>query len=264
MGGLLIVAGSVIPYLIVHDYGRRRASRCSAAMLGCAAIGFADDWLKVIRKRSLGPEGPLEAARPDGWSRSLLSLVAHHQGISTEVFVPIVDFHVDLGPAWYVLVFLMVARRHQRREPDRRARRPRERHHRARDARLHRHGGGRLPGRPARVTACLTIDRTSVLPECRSVIQERLEFRDQSLDLAILAAALLGACIGFLWYNAFPADVFMGDTGSLALGGAVAAFAVFTKTELLLPLVGGVFVVEALSRDHPGDLRSSAPADASS
>ena len=98
------------------------------------------------------------------------------------------------------------------------------------------------------VAACLSLDRTTVLQQCQGgVIEDRLAFRDQSLDLAILSAALLGACIGFLWYNAFPADVFMGDTGSLALGGAVAAFAVFTKTELLLPLIGGVFVVEALS-----------------
>jgi len=98
------------------------------------------------------------------------------------------------------------------------------------------------------VAACLSLDRSTVLQQCQgAVIDDRLAFRDQSLDLAILSAALLGACIGFLWYNAFPADVFMGDTGSLALGGAVAAFAVFTKTELLLPLVGGVFVVEALS-----------------
>ena len=71
--------------------------------------------------------------------------------------------------------------------------------------------------------------------------------RDRRLDLAIFGAALLGGCIGFLWYNSFPADVFMGDTGSLGLGGALAALAVVTKTELLLLLIGGIFVVEALS-----------------
>ena len=67
------------------------------------------------------------------------------------------------------------------------------------------------------------------------------------LDLAVFAAAMLGCCIGFLWYNSFPAQVFMGDTGSLGLGGALGALAVLTKTELLLPIIGGVFVVEALS-----------------
>jgi len=69
----------------------------------------------------------------------------------------------------------------------------------------------------------------------------------EDLDLAILGASLIGASIGFLWYNAFPAQVFMGDTGSMGLGGALAAFAIMTKTEILLVLIGGVFVLEALS-----------------
>jgi phospho-N-acetylmuramoyl-pentapeptide-transferase len=69
------------------------------------------------------------------------------------------------------------------------------------------------------------------------------------LDLAIIGAALVGAAIGFLWYNAFPAEVFMGDTGSMAIGGALAGLAIMTRrhTELLLLLIGGIFVIEALS-----------------
>ena len=67
------------------------------------------------------------------------------------------------------------------------------------------------------------------------------------LDLAILAAALIGAAIGFLWYNAFPAELFMGDTGSMAFGGALAGFAIVTGTEALLLLIAGIYVVEALS-----------------
>jgi phospho-N-acetylmuramoyl-pentapeptide-transferase len=69
----------------------------------------------------------------------------------------------------------------------------------------------------------------------------------QDLELALLAACLLGACVGFLWFNAFPATIFMGDTGSLGLGGAIAGLAVMTRTEILLVLLGGIFVVEALS-----------------
>ena len=68
-----------------------------------------------------------------------------------------------------------------------------------------------------------------------------------SLDLAIFAAACAGATFGFLWWNASPAGIFMGDTGSLAIGGAIAALALMTRTELLLPLFGGLFVLEALS-----------------
>ena len=67
------------------------------------------------------------------------------------------------------------------------------------------------------------------------------------LDLAIVGAALIGAAVGFLWYNAFPAEVIMGDTGSMAFGGALAAFAIMMKVELLLLLIGGIFVIEALS-----------------
>ena len=70
---------------------------------------------------------------------------------------------------------------------------------------------------------------------------------DTLLDIATLAAALIGGTIGFLWYNAFPAEVIMGDTGSMAFGGAIATFAIMTKTELLLLLIGGIFLVEALS-----------------
>jgi phospho-N-acetylmuramoyl-pentapeptide-transferase len=66
-------------------------------------------------------------------------------------------------------------------------------------------------------------------------------------DLALLCACLVGACIGFLWFNSFPAGIFMGDTGALGLGGAIAALAVVTKTEILLVIIGGIFVVEALS-----------------
>ncbi len=66
-------------------------------------------------------------------------------------------------------------------------------------------------------------------------------------DLALLGCCLVGACIGFLWYNAFPASIFMGDTGSLGLGGAIGAMAVMTQTEVLLIIIGGIFVIEALS-----------------
>ena len=70
---------------------------------------------------------------------------------------------------------------------------------------------------------------------------------DVYLDVATLAAALIGGTIGFLWYNAFPAEVNMGDTGSFALGGAIAGFAIVTGTELLLPLIAAIFVIEVLS-----------------
>jgi phospho-N-acetylmuramoyl-pentapeptide-transferase len=74
-----------------------------------------------------------------------------------------------------------------------------------------------------------------------------IAFAGNRLDLAIFGACMVGACVGFLWFNSFPASVFMGDTGSYALGGAIAAMAVMTRTELLLGVIGLVFVLEALS-----------------
>jgi phospho-N-acetylmuramoyl-pentapeptide-transferase len=74
-----------------------------------------------------------------------------------------------------------------------------------------------------------------------------IAFRQNNLQVALFAAAIMGACVGFLWYNSYPADIFMGDTGSLGLGAAVAALAIITKTELLLALIGGIYVVETLS-----------------
>jgi phospho-N-acetylmuramoyl-pentapeptide-transferase len=74
-----------------------------------------------------------------------------------------------------------------------------------------------------------------------------ITFISGETDLTLLAGCLVGACVGFLWFNAFPATIFMGDTGSLGLGGAVAGFAVMTKTEELLIVLGGIFVLEALS-----------------
>jgi phospho-N-acetylmuramoyl-pentapeptide-transferase len=74
-----------------------------------------------------------------------------------------------------------------------------------------------------------------------------IAFLERQYDLAIICGAMVGAIIGFLWYNAHPADVFMGDTGSLAIGGLLAAAAVITKTEVLLPVIGGLFVLETLS-----------------
>lgn len=74
-----------------------------------------------------------------------------------------------------------------------------------------------------------------------------IAFREDLLELAVLAAAVGGACVGFLWYNSHPAEIFMGDTGALSLGAAIATLAVFTKTELFLLIIGGIYVVEALS-----------------
>jgi phospho-N-acetylmuramoyl-pentapeptide-transferase len=225
-----------VPYLVFSSR-HSRSLAVLGAILGCAAIGFADDWRKVVRRRSLGLRGRYKLAG-QGLVAAGIALVAHAQHLSQAVFVPVVERHVDLGWGWYALVFLMVLG--------------------ASNAVNLTDG---LDGLAAGTTTIVVLAFTAMTViayqvgvrahEAPSSVPNHLRYTHglnvQNLDLAILAAALLGACVGFLWYNSFPADVFMGDTGSLALGGAIAAFAVFTKTELLLPLVGGVFVAEALS-----------------
>ena len=79
------------------------------------------------------------------------------------------------------------------------------------------------------------------------VVMAMVAFNEDQLGLSVLAATIVGACVGFLWYNCYPASIFMGDTGSLALGGAFAALAVLTKTEVCSLVMGGLFIVEALS-----------------
>ncbi len=79
------------------------------------------------------------------------------------------------------------------------------------------------------------------------LVYTAIAFLERQYDVAIICGAMVGALIGFLWYNSHPAQIFMGDTGSLAIGGVLAAAAVLTKTELLLPIIGGLFVIEALS-----------------
>ena len=208
MGGLLIMVSMAVPFLIFSDR-TLPALTVFFVTLGCAAIGFVDDWTKLSHRRSLGLAGPLEARL----ARRITVVV----GVVAERGL---DYSRRRLPAARrrrpaALLGLVRAplphhrRRRQRREPDRRPRRPRGGHGDDRAPHLHGDERRRLARRSAPSAAADQVD----------------------LDLAILGASLIGASIGFLWYNAFPAQVFMGDTGSMGLGGALAAFAIMTKTE---------------------------------
>ena len=144
--------------------------------------------------------------------------------LDTSIYVPVVNVDIPLSYAYYPFLFLIIAGA-------------------ANGANLTDGLDGLAAG--TGIIALLTFLAITVIGYVRSGdVGERSLFQ---LDLAILAAALIGAAIGFLWYNAFPAEVFMGDTGSMAFGGALAGFAIVTGTEALLILIGGIYVVEALS-----------------
>jgi phospho-N-acetylmuramoyl-pentapeptide-transferase len=136
----------------------------------------------------------------------------------------VANWHPQLGWGWYVLVFFVIAG--------------------AANAVNLTDGIDGLAAGTA-VIALATFTAMAVTVYIRSGVSgHRIGTR---LDTAYIGAAVIGAAIGFLWFNAFPAQVFMGDTGSMAMGGAIGAMAIFLKVELLLLLVGGIFVIEALS-----------------
>jgi phospho-N-acetylmuramoyl-pentapeptide-transferase len=226
MGGLLIMISMSVPFLI---FSARTVPAVTAffVTLGCAAIGFVDDWTKVSRRRSLGLSGR--------WKLLWLGAISVVVGIvaarglddplTTDVYLPLLDVDLPLSWGWYVLLFVIIA---------------------GASNGVNLTDG--IDGLAAGTTtiAILTYTAMSLVAALASI--RAIGRADQvDLDLAILGASLVGASIGFLWYNAFPAQVFMGDTGSMGLGGALAAFAIMTKTESLLILIGGIFVIEALS-----------------
>jgi phospho-N-acetylmuramoyl-pentapeptide-transferase len=222
MGGLLIMIAMTIPFLL---FTQRTLPALTAffVTLGCAAIGFVDDWTKLTHRRSLGLPGRWKLALL-GVITLVVALVVHDADFKTGVYLPLLDVNIPLGWAWYPLLFLIIAG--------------------ASNAVNLTDG---LDGLAAG-TSTISIFTYTAMGVLAYLVSVRDRTPDpEELDLAILGASLVGASIGFLWYNAFPAQVFMGDTGSMGLGGALAAFAIMTKTEALLLLIGGIFVIEALS-----------------
>jgi phospho-N-acetylmuramoyl-pentapeptide-transferase len=216
MGGVLIVLASTLPFLILSEY-TLPALTVFAVTIACGAIGFIDDFTKVRRRRSLGLSGRWKLLLLGGIT-VFLAWAAQEQGLGTDVYIPALG-EIDLSWAWYLLVFFIVAGA-------------------ANGVNLTDGLDGLAAG--TGIIALLTYTAINVI----AFIRER---GTTDLDLAILGAALIGGAIGFLWYNAFPAEVFMGDTGSMAIGGGLAGFAVMTNTEALLPLIAGIFLIEALS-----------------
>ncbi len=223
MGGLLIIAAATIAFLPLSDYTAPALTIFGTA-LACGAIGFLDDFIKLRHRRSLG--------LPGRWKMLMLLAVtvavgyaAHHQGLSHEVYVPIVKTAIPLGWGWYVLLFLIIAGA-------------------VNGVNLTDGLDGLGAGTGIIALTTLTAMAVTIYIRSGGHGQPRIGNR---LDLAFIGAALIGATIGFLWFNAFPAEVIMGDTGAMAIGGAIAAMTIMMKVELLLLFVGGIFALEALS-----------------
>jgi phospho-N-acetylmuramoyl-pentapeptide-transferase len=212
MGGLAVFLAVLAPFLILSEY-RAQSLAVLGTTVAMAALGFADDWTKLRKRRSLGVSGRAKLVIQALTAIALWLAVTEYVGLQDTLRLRVVDASIDLGLAYPVLIFLVLA--------------------------------GATNG------VNLTDGLDGLAAGCSAIVF--LTFTAMAFittgqqDIALLCACLVGACVGFLWFNSFPASVFMGDTGSLGLGGAIAALAVLTKTEVLLIVIGGIFVIEALS-----------------
>jgi phospho-N-acetylmuramoyl-pentapeptide-transferase len=214
MGGLLIMVSVVVPFLILGQFDSETLA-VVGTMLASAVLGFADDWMKITRRRSLGLSGKTKIGVQLVIAVALWYVATHtgHPHLSDTVRFRISDASVNIGYAYPVLIFLVIA-----------------------GATNGVNLADGLDGLAAGCAAIVLLAYTAM-----TFITTGQD------DLALVCSCLVGSCVGFLWFNSFPAAIFMGDTGSLGLGGAIAALAVMTKTEVLLLITGGIFVIEALS-----------------
>jgi phospho-N-acetylmuramoyl-pentapeptide-transferase len=213
LGGVIIFIAFAVPFLILSNRGWSAIGVFGAAV-ACALLGFADDYTKIVKRRSLGLRARTKLAVTIAISLGLWWVATQKAHLAPDVKFRFVDATVDLGPFYPVFIYLVVA---------------------GTTSAVNLTDG--LDGLAAGCAAIVLLAYIGI-----TFIAGAAE-----RDLTMLAACLVGACIGFLWFNSFPASIFMGDTGSLGLGGAIAGLAVMTKTEVLLVLLGGIFVIEALS-----------------
>ena len=211
MGGIFMIIGIVAATLACAEINTQILVALFI-LLGHFVLGFLDDYIKVVKKRNLGLK-----ARQKLLGQILISIVTiffatEELGIATTLWIPLIDENLDVGIFYYILVLLVIVGASN--------------------------AVNLTDGLDGLASGCMAIASS-----CYAVIC----LITGHYELAIFCAAIVGACLGFLRFNFHPAKIFMGDTGSLALGGAFAAMGILTHTELLLPVVGLVFVCEALS-----------------
>jgi phospho-N-acetylmuramoyl-pentapeptide-transferase len=212
MGGLILFVAIAVPFLVLGPRDTQSLAVFGVAV-GCAALGFADDLIKVTKRRSLGLSARWKLLGQIALALGLWWVATKKVGLDPSLDVRLFDAHLYLGPVLYVLlVFLVIA---------------------GASNGVNLTDG--LDGLAAGSCAIVLLAYTAI-----TVLSGQE-------GLALLSACFVGASVGFLWFNAFPASIFMGDTGSLGLGGAIGALAVMTQTEVLLIILGGIFVIEALS-----------------
>mgnify|MGYP000056658325 FL=1 len=211
MGGIMIILAIVIATVAAAPL-TPTVLLALFITLGHFVLGFLDDYIKVVKKRNLGLK-----AKQKMLGQILIAIVTmivgtRVLGIDTTIWIPIADINLDIGVGYYFLVlFVLVGTSNAVNLTD---------------------------GLDGLASGTVAIASGAYALVC---------YMTGHFDLAIFCVAMMMACVAFLRFNAHPAKVFMGDTGSLALGGAVAAVGILTHTEILLAVIGFVFVCEALS-----------------
>jgi phospho-N-acetylmuramoyl-pentapeptide-transferase len=232
MGGLAIVLAVLFGYFISHFrlgfvFGRS-ALTVLIVFVALAALGLIDDYLSIIKKRNLGLRKRGKIIGQLLIAGSFAYLVINWVNVSTELSFAR-PFTNGLSTWVYALILILILIG-------------------ATNAVNITDGlDGLASGSATLVFSAYTIISFWQFRHPELYSNSVSGFSQNALDLSVLAASIVGACAGFLWWNAAPAQIFMGDVGSLAIGGALASFAVVTKTELLLVFIGGIYVIETLS-----------------
>jgi phospho-N-acetylmuramoyl-pentapeptide-transferase len=231
MGGLLILASIVLPTLLWADLRNVFVWIAVGGCLGFGAIGFADDYLKLVRKQSLGLTGRTKLLLQGVVALAIgltLFWLAQLDAFNTQLGFP---FFKQIRPDLFLLyvpfaLLVLVGASNAVNLTD---------------------GLDGLAIGAVVIAASAYTVLTYVTGHSQFSAYLDLIFIPRIWELTIFCGAMVGASLGFLWFNCYPAQVFMGDVGSLALGGAIGTVALLIKQELLLILVGGLFVIEALS-----------------
>jgi phospho-N-acetylmuramoyl-pentapeptide-transferase len=239
MGGAAIVLAALAGYFIGHVVTHIPLTTSGVLILllmaGLGLVGFIDDFIKIFRQTSLGlRSGTKLAGQAVVGAVFALEVIQHPDALSITPADAHLSFLRDFGPAIGTLPFVifavvMIAGT-------------------SNAVNLTDGLDGLATGATILVLAAyVLIGIWQERNDCTLFLSRQCYVIRDPLDLAVVAAAILGACFGFLWWNAPPARIFMGDTGSLALGGALAGLAICTKTDLLLIILGGLFVIITMS-----------------
>ena len=241
MGGTVIIIASLIGYFVGHLLTLSTSPITASGLLvlflmtGLGLVGFVDDFIKLYMQRSLGLRSGAKLAG-QGIVGGLFAVMALHfpDGFdltpASQHLSFLYDFGLSVGPVFFVVwVIIMVSGT-------------------SNAVNLTDGLDGLATGTAILVLAAyVIIGNWQLRNDCTNQLAQNCYDVRDPLDVAVVAAVVLGACFGFLWWNAPPAKIFMGDTGSLALGGALCGLAIVTRTEFLLLILGGLFVIITLS-----------------